>query len=204
MRSFSEKVVIYGPAYPMNLTPLWVAHDKGFFREEGLDVTLEAVLGIPDAAHPRHQWRKEGKIVFASPGGSPMFRSVREKRGPEDSDINVISIADRTAHVFVAQKQIEDPSQLRGKRLGADRKGGSSIDATIVLRHFGVDPDDVTWVDSRGKPPDTERCSRRVSWTRSAAIHRTGTLRSAWVGAGSLPRATSSCCRRPAFRPRST
>ncbi len=47
--------------------------------------------------------------------------------------------------------------QLKGKRLGADRKGGSSIDATIVLRHFGVDPDDVTWVDSRGKPPDTER-----------------------------------------------
>ncbi len=86
-----------------------------------------------------------------------MFRSVREKRGPEDSDINVISIADRTAHVFVAQPQIEDPSQLKGKRLGADRKGGSSIDATIVLRHFGVEPDDVTWVDSRGKPPDTER-----------------------------------------------
>ena len=91
MTSFSEKVVIYGPALPMNLTPLWVAHDKGFFREEGLDVTLEAVLGIPDAQHPRHQWRKEGKVVFASPGGSPMFRSVREKRGPEDSDINVIT-----------------------------------------------------------------------------------------------------------------
>ncbi len=94
MKSFGEKVVIYGPAYPMNLTPLWVAHDKGFFREEGLDVTLEAVLGIPDAQHPRHKWRKVGKVVFASPGGSPMFRSVRERRGPEDSDINVISIAD--------------------------------------------------------------------------------------------------------------
>jgi ABC-type nitrate/sulfonate/bicarbonate transport system substrate-binding protein len=157
MPSFSEKIVIYGPAFPMNLTPLWVAHDKGFFREEGLDVSLEAVLGIPDAQHPRHQWRKEGKVVFASPGGSPMFRSVREKRGPEDTDINVISIANCTAHVFVAQPHIKDPSQLKGKRLGADRKGGSSIDATIVLRHFGVDPDDVTWVDSRGRPPDTER-----------------------------------------------
>jgi NMT1/THI5 like len=67
--SFSEKVAIYGPAFPMNLTPLWVAHDKGFFREEGLDVTLEAVLGIPVAEHPRHQCRKEGKVVFSSPGG---------------------------------------------------------------------------------------------------------------------------------------
>jgi ABC-type nitrate/sulfonate/bicarbonate transport system substrate-binding protein len=157
MTSFSEKVVIYGPAFPMNLTPLWVAHDKGFFREEGLDVSLVGVLGIPDSQHPRHQWRKDGKVVFASPGGSPMFRSVRENRAPEDADINVISIANCTAHVFVARPDIQDPSQLKGKRLGADRKGGSSVDAIIVLRHFGVDPDDVIWVDSRGKPPDTER-----------------------------------------------
>jgi ABC-type nitrate/sulfonate/bicarbonate transport system substrate-binding protein len=36
-------------------------------------------------------------------------------------------------------------------------KGGSGMDAKAVLRHFGVDPREVTWVDSRGKPPDTER-----------------------------------------------
>ena len=109
MGSFHEKVVIYGPAFPMNLTPLWVAHDKGFFREEGLHVTLEAVLGIPDAQHPRHRWRKEGKVVFASPGGSPMFRSVREMRGPDDTDINVISIANFTAHVFVGGRHRRNP-----------------------------------------------------------------------------------------------
>lgn len=157
MKSFDEKVVIFGPAYPMNLTPLWVAYDKGFFREEGLDVELEAVLGIPDSQHPRFEWRRQGKVVFSSPGGSPPFRSMRENRGPDDFEVNVVSIANRTAHVFVAQPHIEDPSQLKGKRLGADRKGGSSIDATIALRHFGLDPDDLTWVDSRGQPPDTER-----------------------------------------------
>lgn len=157
MQSFSEKVVIFGPAFPMNLTPLWVAQDKGFFREEGLDVELAAVLGIPDSQHPRFDWRREGKVVFSSPGGSPPFRSMRENRARDDFEINVVSIANRTAHVFVAQQGIEDPSQLKGKRLGADRKGGSSIDATIALRHFGLSPDDVTWVDSRGKPPDTER-----------------------------------------------
>jgi NitT/TauT family transport system substrate-binding protein len=156
--TFNEKVVIFGPAFPMNLTPLWVAYDKGFFEEEGLDVELEAVLGIPDSEHPRFQWRREGKVVFSSPGGSPPFRSVRENRDRTDREVNVISIANRTAHVFVAQQNIEDPSQLKGKRLGADQKGGSSIDARIALRHFGLDPDkDITWVDSRGRPPDTER-----------------------------------------------
>jgi ABC-type nitrate/sulfonate/bicarbonate transport system substrate-binding protein len=157
VRSFSEKVVIYGPAFPVNLTPIWVALDKGFFEEEGLDVTLEAVLGVPDEEHPRHKWRREGKVIFASPAGSPPYRSVRENRPIEDIEMNVVSIANHTAHVFVAQGNIEDPSQLKGKRLGADQKGGSSMDAKYVLRHFGLDPDkDITWVDSRGRPPDTE------------------------------------------------
>jgi ABC-type nitrate/sulfonate/bicarbonate transport system substrate-binding protein len=158
MARFDEKIVIFGPAYPMNLTPLWVASDKGFFEEEGLNVELVGVLGIPDSQHPRFQWRQEGKVVFSSPGGSPPFRSVRENRDASDFEVNVVSIADRTAHVFVARSDIEDPAQLKGKRLGADAKGGSSIDARIALRHFGLDPiNDLTWVDSRGQPPDTER-----------------------------------------------
>jgi hypothetical protein len=158
VKTFKEKVIIFGPAYPMNLTPLWVAIDKGFFREEGLEVELVGVLGIPDSQHPRFGWREEGLVVFSSPGGSPPFRSVRENRAEDDFEVNVVSIADRTAHVFVARDDIEDPSQLKGKRLGADQKGGSSIDARIALRHFGLDPvNDLTWVDSRGMPPDTER-----------------------------------------------
>src|SRR5687768_12059835 len=121
----SDKVVIFGPAYPLNLTPVWVANDKGFFREEGLDVELRPTPGIPDSEHPRHDWRKDGMVVFQSPGGSPPFRSVREEREPIDQEINVVSIANHTAHVFVARPDIEDPSQLKGKRLGCDSKGGS-------------------------------------------------------------------------------
>ena len=159
MASFKETAVVFGPAYPMNQTPMWVAYDKGFFKEEGIDLELRPTLGIPDSEHPRHQWRKEGKVVFQSPGGSSPFRSVRENRDPTDIEINVVSIANRTAHVFVAKSGIKDPSELRGKRLGADIKGGSSIDAKTALRHFGIkDPEqEVIWVNSRGKPPDTER-----------------------------------------------
>jgi ABC-type nitrate/sulfonate/bicarbonate transport system substrate-binding protein len=32
-----EKIVVFGPALPMNLAPMWLAYDKGFFKEEGLD-----------------------------------------------------------------------------------------------------------------------------------------------------------------------
>jgi len=158
MPQFDDKVVIFGPAYPLNLTPIWVANDKGFFAEEGLDVELRPTPGIPDNQHPRFQWRREGMVVFQSPAGSPPFRSVRENRERDDMEVNVISIANRTAHVFVARPEIADPSELRGKRLGVDSKGGSNMDARIVLRHYGVDPEEeVTYVDSRGQPPDTER-----------------------------------------------
>lgn len=151
-------VVIYMPAFPMNLSPVWVAFDKGFFREEGVEVELAAVLGGGDGEHPRFRWRREGKIVFISPAGSCPFRSVLEGRDRTDTEINVVSIARHTAHVLVARPDRRDPAALRGARLGADAKGGSGIDARIVLRQFGLDPErDVTWINSRGKPPDTER-----------------------------------------------
>lgn len=156
--SSNEKIVVFGPALPMNLTPMWVAQDKGFFKEEGLDVDLRPVQGIPDSQHPRHQWRKNGEIVFQSPGGSPPFRSVLEKRDHIDGEVNVVSIANRTAHVFVAKPYVKDVQDLKGRKIAGDLKGGSSMDAKMVMRHFGVDPEkDVTWIDSRGKPPNTER-----------------------------------------------
>lgn len=152
------RVVVTGPAFPLNFAALWVAADRSFFREEGLDVEFRPVLELQGGEHPRFAWRREGLIVFHFPAGSPPFRSVLERRGVEDAEINVVSTACRTAHVLVARQGIDDPSGLRGCRLGADRKGGSSMDARVVLRHFGLDPDsDVTWIDSRGRPPDTER-----------------------------------------------
>ena len=141
----NEKIVVFGPALPLNIAPMWVAHDKGFFKEEGLDVDLRPVQGIPDSEHPRHQWRKDGEIIFQSPGGSPPFRSVLENRDHIDGEVNVVSIANRTAHVFVAKPYVKDVADLKGRKIAGDLKGGSSMDAKMVMRHFGVDPEkDVT------------------------------------------------------------
>jgi NitT/TauT family transport system substrate-binding protein len=156
--ALNEKIVVFGPALPLNLAPMWVAYDKGFFKDEGLDVDLRPVQGIPDSQHPRHQWRKDGAIIFQSPGGSPPFRSVLENRDQIDGEVNVVSIANRTAHVFVAKPYVKDIPDLKGKKIAGDLKGGSSMDAKVVLRHYGLDPEkDLTWIDSRGQPPNTER-----------------------------------------------
>jgi TRAP-type uncharacterized transport system substrate-binding protein len=51
---------------------------------------------------------------------------------------------------------VKDVADLKGRKIAGDLKGGSSMDAKMVMRHFGVDPEkDVTWIDSRGKPPNT-------------------------------------------------
>src|ERR1051325_6849906 len=69
-----EKIVVFGPALPMNLAPMWVAHDKGFFREEGLDVDLRPVQGIPEANMPgiaqrgRNHFSVAGRIPAVSFG----------------------------------------------------------------------------------------------------------------------------------------
>jgi len=47
-----------------------------------------------------------GPFGFQSPGGSPPFRSVLEHRDHSDGGVNVVSIANRTAHVFVAKPYV--------------------------------------------------------------------------------------------------
>ena len=77
-----EKIVVFGPALPMNLAPMWVAHDKGFFKEEGLDVDLRPVQGIPDSQHPR---LPRHAIRHPVQPGAQQAR-VLDRGGPADQD----------------------------------------------------------------------------------------------------------------------
>ncbi len=40
-----DQVTIVAPAFTMSAVPHWVAFDKGFFREERLDISMEYFLG---------------------------------------------------------------------------------------------------------------------------------------------------------------
>ena len=71
---------------------------------------------------------------FSITGSSPPFRSVLESRDHIDGEVNVVSIANRTAHVLVAKPYVKDVADLKGKKIAGDLKGGSSMDAKMVMR----------------------------------------------------------------------
>jgi NitT/TauT family transport system substrate-binding protein len=159
-----DEVVITAPAFTMTAAPHWAALDKGFFREEGLDVTLEYTLG--QAA----KWGGDlfpGKTVFHAPGGGIVFIAFR---GGRDDVVNVIATQDKAPHVLVARPEITSIAELKGKRIIAGVRGASYIDARYTLRHFGLDPDkDIgAWVASEDKPPDTERS--RIECLKSGEV----------------------------------
>ena len=63
----NEKIVVFGPALPLNLAPMWVAHDKGFFKEEGLEVDLRPVQGsFSSRPAARRRFARCWKIVTTS------------------------------------------------------------------------------------------------------------------------------------------
>ncbi len=147
-----DEITITAPAYTFSAAPHWVACDKGFFREEGIHVSIEYFLGSrirrPSDMFP-------DSIVFEAPGGSAPFAALRDGR----EMINIISTQDRAPHVLVGRPEIKSIPDLKGKKIMAGAKGASYVDACFVLRHFGLDPDKdiAAWVPSEEKPPDTER-----------------------------------------------
>lgn len=149
-------ITLISPAFTMTVAPHWVAIDKGFFREEGLIVSCDYILDKKTDNIWVHSEYKD-RIVFMAPGGSRPFYAA--KSGWQE--ISVICTQDRPAHVLIARPEIKTIADLKGKRIIAGFLRPSQMDARVVLKRYGLDPEkDVTWINSTAQPPDTER--RRV------------------------------------------
>lgn len=148
-----DEITFVSPAFTLNVVPLWIAIDKGFFREEGLKVSCEYALGKKaDNIWISPEYRD--RLVFRSPGCSRPFYAA--SKGWEE--INVICTQDRPGHDLIVRPEIETVADLKGKRIIAGFAGPSHIDAKVILQRYGLDPEkDVKWTDSSAQPPDTER-----------------------------------------------
>ncbi len=126
------------------LTP-WVALEAGIFKKNGLDVQLIYIAGGSTAAAALIG----GDVQVSLASGDGVVRGRLQ-------GVDLLSFADMTSTLvfsLMGRPEIPTAKDLRGKRVGATRFGTSSYAALLAgLRHFGVQPNDLTVLQMGGIP----------------------------------------------------
>jgi NitT/TauT family transport system substrate-binding protein len=119
-------------ATPHN-TPLWIAKDKKIFDKYGLDVQLIFVMGGALVS----QMLAAGEIQIAANAPAALLSLI----AGGEKIVMFLGISNTSPFALVTQPNIKTAADLKGKRLGTARFGGSShISALIALDHLGLDP----------------------------------------------------------------
>lgn len=137
----TEKITIAVTPWPAS-TAVYIAHEKGYFRDEGLQETLREYpsghLGLADLF--------TGKIDFATCGDTPVARAA--VNGQPATVVATISEIDE-AILIIARKDrnISKPGDLRGKLVGRVKGTTADFFLHIYLVTSYIDQKDVQVVD---------------------------------------------------------
>ncbi|MGH7774978.1 MAG: ABC transporter substrate-binding protein [Candidatus Binatia bacterium] len=114
--------------------PFFVAKERGFFREEGLEVELIVMQAIQTI-----QATLANSTQFASATGTAVTSAI------SGVDIRVIlAVTDRPSFDLIVQPSITSVQQLRGKKIGTGGVGSlAEILARRMLLAHGVRPEEV-------------------------------------------------------------
>lgn len=116
-----------------HMTPLWVARDKKIFQKYGLDVQLIFVSG--GALVTQMLAAGEIQIAASAPAALVSLMAGGEKI------VMFLGISNTAPFTLVTQPHIKKAADMRGKRIGTARFGGSSYTAALIaLDHLGLDP----------------------------------------------------------------
>lgn len=133
----AEKVLISYSSRAYAFLPAQVALVKGFFKEEGLEpllVQMRSQVAVPAMMNGDIQYTLTfGNIMTAALQGMP-FKQLA-------------ILTEKPLHHIVARPDIKTIAELRGKRLGTQRIGGSDyLAAEAILTAKGIDLKDVQMV----------------------------------------------------------
>jgi NitT/TauT family transport system substrate-binding protein len=107
-----EKITIGVTSWPAS-APLYIAHEKGYFRDEGLDPTLESY----ESGHLALASMLSGKSDIAGAADTPIARAA--VNGRKLAIVATICEIERSI-LIIARKDrgISSADDLRGKRVG--------------------------------------------------------------------------------------
>ena len=115
------------------VAPLWVAADRGFFAQEGLDPELVFIGSAPTLVASLIA----REVPFASTAGTAVMSAVA---GGAPLKI-LATVNNRLTYDLVARPGITRPEDLRGKRVGVQSIGGGVwMQALLALEHLGLEP----------------------------------------------------------------
>jgi NitT/TauT family transport system substrate-binding protein len=123
--------------------PLWVNKDVGFYKKYGID--LEIVL--IQAGSPNIQALLGGSLQLTqTAGSSAMLAAIR------GAPLVIVATLENTLPLqLIARPEIKEPQQLRGKKIGINRFGGSNDTAVLMaLKAWKIDPKEITMLQTCG------------------------------------------------------
>ena len=138
-----KKVRIAIPSIVIDFAPLWIARDKGIFRDERIDPEVTYIQGNVRVV----QSLVAGEVQFGIAGSAG---AVSARAAGEDVIIVAVPM-NRLDYTFVARQPVTKPADLAGKKVGIGAVGGSDELATrIALEKLGVNPSTVTMITVGG------------------------------------------------------
>jgi NitT/TauT family transport system substrate-binding protein len=131
-----------------HMAPLYVAKDKRFYEKHGLDVQL--ILVNSGSLVAQMFAAGELQMTANAPASLVNLAASGEKMS------FFLGLSNTSPFSVVTQPNLRKPEDLKGKRIGTARFGGSShISALIALEHLGLDlkRDKITLIQT-GVDPD--------------------------------------------------
>jgi ABC-type nitrate/sulfonate/bicarbonate transport system substrate-binding protein len=135
----------YKPQADLPFVGVYVAQEKGFFKEQGLDVDIQHSDGSQHV-----QLLAAGKIQFATADAA----QVLQRRAESGIPIVAIALIGQTGQqgwVSLADSGINDPTDWVGKTVGF--RNTIPPDFYAILKANGVDPNSVKTVNVGYQPP---------------------------------------------------
>ena len=140
----AEKVIISYSSRSYAFLPAQVAEARGFFKDENLEpllIQMRSQVAVPALMSGEVNYTLSfGNIIAGAMQGMP-FKILAV-------------LTDKPLHSLVGRPEIKTINDLRGKRIGAQRIGGSDqLAADAILQAKGINLKDVQFVTLGGDEP---------------------------------------------------
>jgi NitT/TauT family transport system substrate-binding protein len=141
-----EKVTIAYSSLSGNMAPLWITHERGFFRKYGLDAQLVFI----ESGTTTVQSLISKDVLLAQMAGAGVLQS--RVRG---SDVVMIAgVINTLTFKLYVDKNIRQPDQLKGKTVAVTRYGSSTDFALrYALERYGLTPEKDVAILQMGNMP---------------------------------------------------